>query len=201
MQFVHSILLHLLLIEPRRGETRRDRTCFSGIFDAVVSMAATPCISSSSSLNGQRVEKAGPYERPLVQGFFFCSSLALASQDLLLWARLICLLGLAYSASPYLFKASKYRRFPSLCCHLHPNDVRRPFRDKLVWTSLIYAVPAVYAIAAHQYGIAVLQTLTTIGSTLFHWTRETMVRDPPQLLRLPHTFRSFMRCRLPALSS
>jgi hypothetical protein len=38
---------------------------------------------------------------------------------------------------------------------------------------LIYAVPAIYGLAAHQYGIAAIQALTTCGSTLFHWARET----------------------------
>lgn len=38
---------------------------------------------------------------------------------------------------------------------------------------MIYAVPAVYGLAAHQYGIAAIQALTTCGSTLFHWARET----------------------------
>ncbi|KAG5187072.1 hypothetical protein JKP88DRAFT_308146 [Tribonema minus] len=88
-------------------------------------------------------------------------------------ARAAALLGLGCALSPYLLRSSRYRRDPRLRCRLGRRDVRRRLRDPLVWTSLVYAVPALYGVAAHQYGVAALQAATTVGSTLFHRARET----------------------------
>lgn len=37
-------------------------------------------------------------------------------------------------------------------CVIEEGDRRRGFNDKLVWTSLIYILPVVYGLHAHQVG-------------------------------------------------
>ncbi|CAM9795993.1 unnamed protein product [Phaeothamnion confervicola] len=102
------------------------------------------------------------------------ASLALRAAGELRLAKAAALGGLVAWCLPYLCQASAYRRDPRLGCQLSPADKRRGVGDMLVWTSFIYIVPAVYGVHAHQYGIAVLQAATSVGSTLFHLTRETM---------------------------
>ncbi|CAN0001736.1 unnamed protein product [Ascophyllum nodosum] len=88
-------------------------------------------------------------------------------------ARSSVTIGCLVACLPYLFRSSKYCQDSSLGCVIEDGDRRRPVSDILVWTSLVYMVPAGYGIMVHQYGIAVLQMLTTVGSALFHLSRET----------------------------
>ncbi len=89
-------------------------------------------------------------------------------------SRYTILMIVCFCCLPYMWKASKYRR-KSCISHLSLGmELWRPWYDMLVWTSLVYAVPAVYAFSVRQYSMSILLGGTTVGSTLFHLTRETM---------------------------
>ncbi len=88
-------------------------------------------------------------------------------------SRYTVLMVVCFCSLPYMRKASKYRRKGKSSLSVD-MEVWRPWYDMLVWTSLVYAVPAVYAVSVKQYGMSILLGGTTVGSTLFHLTRETM---------------------------
>ncbi len=88
-------------------------------------------------------------------------------------SRYTVLMVVCFCSLPYMWKASKYRRKDKSSLSLD-MEVWRPWYDMLVWTSLVYAVPTVYAVSVKQYGMSILLGGTTVGSTLFHLTRETM---------------------------
>ncbi len=83
------------------------------------------------------------------------------------------LMVVCFCCSPYMWKASKYRRKHGSNLSIG-MELWRPWYDMLVWTSFAYAVPGVYAFSVKQYGMSILLAGTTVGSTLFHLTRETM---------------------------
>ena len=68
---------------------------------------------------------------------------------------------------PYLMKPSKYRQ----TCF---GDLYRPFNDKLVQTSLVYLIAALYAVHMKQPQIAAVCLVTYCGSSLYHLNHETM---------------------------
>ncbi len=88
-------------------------------------------------------------------------------------SRYTVLMMVCFCSLPYMWKASKYRRNDKSDLSLD-MELWRPWYDMLVWTSFVYAVPAVYAFSVKQYGMSILCGGTTVGSTLFHLTRETM---------------------------
>ncbi|CAM9813719.1 unnamed protein product [Discosporangium mesarthrocarpum] len=114
-----------------------------------------------------------PRSKVVVLGLLIVGSLLSQRSGVPWLGRLLAIAGCGVTALPYLCKCSIYRADPSLKCKLSPEDIQRRPSDMLVWTSLIYAAPCVYGIYTHQYGVAVLQFAVTVGSSLFHLTRET----------------------------
>eukprot|EP00903_Cladosiphon_okamuranus_P013319 g12414.t1 len=111
--------------------------------------------------------------RASVLALWILSALVFHRMGLTALARLSAMIGSFVGCLPHLLRSSKYRRDEGLGCRLEASEKRRPLTDMLVWTSFVYLVPSVYGLYTHQYGIAALQLMTTIGSTLFHLTRET----------------------------
>ncbi len=64
---------------------------------------------------------------------------------------------------PYLSKSSRLTFI---------QQYRRSWHDKLVWTSAVYLVAAVFAVCLEQYQISTLCCITFIGSSLYHRNRE-----------------------------
>jgi len=67
----------------------------------------------------------------------------------------------------YLKKESKYKRY-------FLTKYNRPWNDRLVITSSIYALASVYALTSKQYQFSMMCLMTSIGSTLYHLNNETM---------------------------
>ncbi|CAM9097112.1 unnamed protein product, partial [Heterosigma akashiwo] len=75
---------------------------------------------------------------------------------------------------PYLLKPSILRRDKSIGVNLTEEDLWRPISDPLVYTSLLYALPGLYALYYNMPFLGILHLYTSFGSTMFHLTRETM---------------------------
>jgi len=75
---------------------------------------------------------------------------------------------------PYLLKPSILIRDKSIGVSFSDKDLWRSFSDIIVHSSLLYAVGAIAAFKYGMPGLGILHIYTCIGSTLFHWTRETM---------------------------
>ncbi|CAM9745871.1 unnamed protein product [Pylaiella littoralis] len=136
--------------------------------DTVVSVKP----SRSSAASRAEVNRVHCYRACILAGWIV-GALVCHRMGLTLLARLLATTGAFVGCLPHLLRSSKYRRDGGLGCLLEAGDKSRPMTDMLVWTSLVYCVPSVYGLYAHQYGIAAIQLMTTIGSTLFHLTRET----------------------------
>jgi len=67
----------------------------------------------------------------------------------------------------YLQKESKYKRYFLTNCN-------RLWIDKLVITSTVYALASVYALVSNQNQFSLMCLMTSIGSTLYHLSSETM---------------------------
>jgi hypothetical protein len=84
---------------------------------------------------------------------------------------------------PYLIKSSKFIN----CCY--QKNAYRPLQDKLIYTSLIYAVAAVTSFVHYgYYEYAFLCTITTIGSILYHYYRETRFFNFDNIFATIHFF-------------
>lgn len=132
-------------------------------------MAVRPGPRSTGGTDESRVH----LKRSLVLSVWILGALIFHRMGLMILARSSATIASLVACLPYLLRSSKYRRDSALGCVLEASDKRRSLTDMLVWTSFVYVLPSVYGLYAHQYGIAALQLMTTIGSTLFHLTRET----------------------------
>ncbi|CBJ26889.1 conserved unknown protein [Ectocarpus siliculosus] len=126
-----------------------------------------------SRASGSSAENRVHRKRACVLAWWIVGALICHRLGSMTLARVFATIGSLVACLPHLLRSSKYRRDRGLGCLLETGDKRRPLTDMLVWTSFVYCLPSVYGLYAHQYGIAGLQLMTTIGSTLFHLTRET----------------------------
>uniref|UniRef100_A0A7S2XVH3 Uncharacterized protein n=1 Tax=Fibrocapsa japonica TaxID=94617 RepID=A0A7S2XVH3_9STRA len=155
-------------------------TC-SSFHTALVGLAFASNVWSPSRTfkgfyNGMSTKLHGPFTLGLVifVSVAFLSTVVLDWLSQVLFARLVTLFSILFMGIPYLAKASPLRSDPSRGIKLSPKEKRRSFADPLVFTSLFYMFAGIYAFSVGQYGIALLQIYTSMGSTLYHLTRETM---------------------------
>ncbi len=61
---------------------------------------------------------------------------------------------------------------PDASVRLHAHEVERPFWDKTVCSSLVYALAGLYSLWLGQHALGTLQIVTCGGSTLYHLRKE-----------------------------
>jgi len=61
---------------------------------------------------------------------------------------------------------------PDASVRLHAHEVERPFWDKTVCSSLVYALAGLYSLWLGQHALGTLQIVTCGGSTFYHLRKE-----------------------------